>query len=336
MYFIKEEDINRIIENLRQKRAVIAPRKWGDVTVYGEIEKGEEWIKEGLPVRPLKEWFFPASEHLFYFKEGEIRERDLGDKPFVIWGARMCDVASLGMLDKVFNGVYPDPYYIRRRELSTILLLRCKEPLWGCFCKEMSIDEKGADIILTPLEGGFALEISSPKGEELIKDFAIQLEDDEGKKEEVEKVIRGFEQAFAPPHDKQAISSFLGEAWEHPIWAELARRCLGCGICTFLCPTCHCFDIEDENITLQVGARYRCWDTCQFALFTLQTSGHNPRPTKRERTRQRFMHKLSYCPQRYQETFCTGCGRCVRFCPVNIDIREVLKLPLSQEVKTTG
>lgn len=336
MYFLKEEDINKVIENLREKITVIAPRKWGDVIVYAEIEKSEEWVREGLPVRPLKEWFFPATEHLFYFRNGNIREPDLEDKPFLIWGARMCDVASLTMLDKVFNGVYVDPYYIRRRELATIVLLRCLEPLWGCFCKEMGIKEEGADVILTPLEGGLALEIASPKGEELLKKFPITLEDCSARKEEVDKIVKEFEKSFATSYDKQAIYSFLKGAWEHPIWAELARRCLGCGICTFLCPTCHCFDIEDENITLQVGARYRCWDTCQFALFTLQTSGHNPRPTKRERTRQRFMHKLSYCPERYGETFCTGCGRCVRFCPVNIDIREVLSLPSSQEVRITG
>lgn len=336
MYFLKSEAVEKVIETLREKMTVIAPRKWGDALVYGEIEKAEEWITQGLPVRPLKEWFFPATEHLFYFRNGSIREPDLEDKPFVIWGARMCDVASLGMLDKVFTGIYPDPYYLRRRELSTLVLLRCREPLWGCFCKEMGIEEEGADIILTPIEGGFALEVASPKGEELVKDFSAYLEDGTAREDEVKEVVRQFESAFSQPYDKKGIHDFLQGAWEHPIWAELARRCLGCGICTFLCPTCHCFDIEDENITLQVGARYRCWDTCQFAIFTLQTSGHNPRPTKRERVRQRFMHKLSYCPERYQETFCTGCGRCVRLCPVNIDIREVLKLASPQGVGTTG
>ncbi len=336
MFFIKREDVNEIIGNLREKMTVIAPRKWGDALIYGEIEKGEEWVNEGLPVRPLKEWFFPASEHLFYFRNGQIREPDLADRPFLVWGARMCDVASLEMLDKVFQSVYPDPYYIRRRELSTLALLRCKEPLWGCFCKEMGIKEEGADVVLTPLEDGFALEITSPKGEELLKALASHLDDGEARRQDVEEVIRRFEEAFASPYDKGKVHNFLQGAWEHPIWAELARRCLSCGICTFLCPTCHCFDIKDENITLQVGARYRCWDSCQFASFTLQASGHNPRPTKKERVRQRFMHKLSYCPERYGETFCTGCGRCVRFCPVNIDIREVLNLASPQEVGTPG
>ncbi|MBC7327577.1 4Fe-4S dicluster domain-containing protein [bacterium] len=335
MFLLK--NLDEIVNNLRQKRTVIAPRKWGDVVVYGEIEKAEEWVRVGLPIRPLKEWFFPATEHLFYFRDGQIREPDLEDKPFVIWGARMCDVASLQMQDKVFNGVYIDPYYIHRRKLATIVLLRCKEPLWGCFCKEMGIGEEGADLILTPLEDGFALEVASPKGEELLKDFGVQLEEAGDRViEEVREVLKHFEESFSAPYDKEIVHQFLKGAWEHPIWSELARRCLSCGICTFLCPTCHCFDIEDENITLQVGARYRCWDTCQFAIFTLQTSGHNPRPTKRERVRQRFMHKLFYCPERYSETFCTGCGRCVRLCPVNIDIREVLKLASFQEVSQPG
>lgn len=336
MYLLKTAVISDILKSLREKMTVIAPRKWGDVLVYGEIEKGEEWVTKGLPVRPLKEWFFPASEHLLYFRNYRIREPDLEDKPFVIWGARMCDASSLMMLDKVFTGAYPDPYYLRRRELSALVLLRCVEPLWGCFCKELAINEEGADIILTPIDGGFALEVATPKGEELLSYFNIHLEDGKAKEGEVKEVVRRFEDSFSTPFNKVEVNNFLQKAWEHPIWAELARRCLGCGICTFLCPTCHCFDIEDENITLQVGARYRCWDTCQFALFTLQASGHNPRPTEKERVRQRFMHKLSYCPQRYQETFCTGCGRCVRLCPVNIDIRGVFRLASPKEVSTPG
>jgi ferredoxin len=336
IYFAREDDIKRFLQNLKEKMTVIAPRKWGDVVVYAQIENADEWVREGLPVRPLKEWFFPASEHLFYFRDGKIREPQGEDKPFLIWGARMCDIASLKFLDKVFNGVYKDPYYIRRRELATIVLLRCLEPMWGCFCKEIGITEEGADLILTPLEEGFLLEIGSEKGEELLNNSGMEFEDGEGRVGEREEFLRRFEEAFDKPYDKQEIYRFLKGAWEHHIWEELARRCLGCGICTFLCPTCHCFDIEDENLTLQVGARFRCWDTCQFSLFTLQTSGHNPRPTKKERVRQRFMHKLVYCPERYSETFCTGCGRCVRLCPVNIDMREVLKLATAQEVTPTG
>ena len=336
IYFSTEDDIKRFLQNIKAKMTLIAPRKWGDVIVYAQIEELGEWVREGLPVRPLKEWFFPASEHLFYFRDGKIREPEGEEKPFLVWGARMCDIASLKLLDKVFNGVYKDPYYIKRRELSTLVLLRCSEPMWGCFCKEMEITEEGADLILTPLEDGFLLEIGTRKGDELLEQSGVKFGDGKERQEERKEFLGRFEEAFDKPYDKQEIYQFLKGAWEHPIWEELARRCLGCGICTFLCPTCHCFDIEDENITLQVGARFRCWDTCQFALFTLQTSGHNPRPTKRERVRQRFMHKLSYCPERYSETFCTGCGRCVRLCPVNIDIREVLGLASPKEVATTG
>lgn len=322
MYFLK--DIDGFLSRILERQTVIAPRRKGDVIVYAPIAEVEDWLREGLPVRPLKEWFFPSSEHLFRFRGLSLQEIQEGN-PFVVWGARLCDTSGLCMLDKVFNGAYTDPYYINRREQAIIIAIQCTEPLWGCFCEQMNIKEKGWDLLLTPLEEGFFLEVGSEKGETFLKELEFPLENGEGKLEEKEEVVRRFRECFHPPFDKGEVYEVLKENWEYPLWEDFARRCLGCGICTYLCPTCHCFDIQDENLTLFEGVRFRCWDSCQFAIFTKHASGHNPRPTKKERMRQRFMHKLVYCPDRYEEAFCTGCGRCVRHCPVNIDIREVLK-----------
>ena len=117
----------------------------------------------------------------------------------------------------------------------------------------------------------------------------------------------------------------LDKAFDASFWNEIHQKCLGCGICTFLCPTCYCFDITDE-VKDEQGKRIRCWDSCMFPQFTLHASGHNPRPTYRERMRQRIMHKFNYCPENYKETFCVGCGRCIRNCPVNLDIRQIIKI----------
>jgi len=108
-------------------------------------------------------------------------------------------------------------------------------------------------------------------------------------------------------------------------WPQIAEACINCGACTFLCPTCYCFDIQDE-VAGTKGVRLRYWDSCMFPLFTLHASGHNPRGQKMQRVRNRFMHKFKYFPDRFGPVSCVGCGRCVKDCPVNIDIREVISL----------
>ena len=116
------------------------------------------------------------------------------------------------------------------------------------------------------------------------------------------------------------------------MWERFSDRCLSCGICTFLCPTCHCFDIQDEMEGFD-GRRARMWDTCMFSEYTLHTSGHNPRPTRKERTRNRISHKYSYFPEKFDVIACVGCGRCINYCPVNIDLLDILEDVKKAEVK---
>jgi len=112
--------------------------------------------------------------------------------------------------------------------------------------------------------------------------------------------------------------------FENPIWATIHGKCLACGTCTWMCPTCHCFDISDE-VKGNDGVRIRSWDSCMFPLFTKETSGHNPRTSQKERWRQRVMHKFKYYVDNFNAIACVGCGRCVMSCPVNLDIRKVVE-----------
>ena len=119
------------------------------------------------------------------------------------------------------------------------------------------------------------------------------------------------------------MKDWLEEHFEDPLWEEKAFRCIGCGTCTFLCPTCHCFDIQDESV-FDGGSRLKNWDGCQFSLFTLHTSGHNPRDTQPKRYRQRIIHKYAIYPEKFGKVLCTGCGRCVAHCPVNLSLYDVV------------
>ena len=115
----------------------------------------------------------------------------------------------------------------------------------------------------------------------------------------------------------------LGEIFEADYWETVSNKCLGCGICTFLCPTCYCFDITDEKWGVS-GERIRSWDSCMYPEYTIHASGYNPRPARKNRLRNRFYHKFKYYPDLYNMFGCTGCGRCIRHCPVNIDIIDII------------
>lgn len=241
---------------------------------------------------------------------------------------RPCDAGNLSLLDKVFGWKpYDDPYYQERREKTTVVALACtKAPYSTCFCASVGgepVGGKGADVLLTDLGDGYLAEGLTPKGEKLLAlaKGAAASEDDLAAKEKVRQSALATVNASVPAKE---IRSILPRIFESPFWATIHRRCLACGTCTYLCPSCHCFDISDE-VEKEGGARIRSWDSCMFPLFTRETSGHNPRPSQRERWRQRVMHKFSYIPENFDEIGCVGCGRCVVNCPVSIDIRKIVE-----------
>jgi ferredoxin len=193
-----------------------------------------------------------------------------------------------------------------------------------CFCVAMGgspYGESGLDALAFKREGGIGIKPASQEGAELLKSAGLKEADLSG---ELKAQKEAAEKAQGVPPDYRPIDERgLLDLFQDPQWQATAENCLNCGVCTFFCPTCHCFDIQDEESEIG-GVRMRNWDTCMSWLFTVHGTGHNPRPSKTERVRQRFMHKLKYIPLKQEGTRgCTGCGRCVVMCPVNIDIRDV-------------
>ncbi|MBI9106018.1 MAG: 4Fe-4S dicluster domain-containing protein [Spirochaetales bacterium] len=282
-------------------------------------------------LRPPKGIFFPQREVLCSFEQERAVEVPPAAGRIIIFGIRPCDARSFLFLDKIFSAGssgFADPYYLGRRENSVIISLSCIEPSEGCFCTSLGGgpgDESGSDIVAFDLGDRLLFEAHSAKGENFIEENTTEFRqpdaaDQNAKKESLQAAFNAISRIST-----DGLVEKLDDDFSDSFWEEITATCLGCGVCTYLCPTCHCFDITDEKDRDGTGTRVRTWDSCQYPLFTMHASGHNPRAEKKQRMRQRIMHKFSYTPRTTGDVFCVGCGRCVRKCPVNLDIREVIR-----------
>ena len=283
-------------------------------------------------VRSAKDCFFPQVENLMGFKvEGSqiqlIETRDPAE-PFVLFGVRACDVRSFDILDRVFLAEPVDTYYAQRRESCCVISLACGKPAETCFCTAFGIDpvQPKGDVTCYLTENLLYWQANTETGEALTDGLPMLEDADPAEVEEEKAAIRAIVQKL--PFGKLNLSAFgAGKTkalFDLPQWKELAESCLGCGTCTFVCPTCQCYDIQEFSGGKTVK-RFRCWDSCMYSDFTKMSAGQ-PRPTQTERFRQRFMHKLVYYPDNHEGLFsCVGCGRCLRKCPIHMNIVKVVK-----------
>ncbi len=300
---------------------------------YTKWEEGTQYLDTLNTVKSPKDFFFPHTEDLMEFKVTgknielfDIREEA---EDFVVFGVRACDVKSFDILDRVFLTDPVDSYYASRREHGVIISLACTRPAETCFCTTFGIDPAtpAGDISAWKTEDSLYLQANTDKGEALLSKLDVLTEecDTEAVEAQQEKIRKIMDKL---PLKDLTTDSFGGgktlELFDSEKWAELSEACLGCGTCTFVCPTCQCYDIKDFNTGNGV-IRYRCWDSCMFSEFTRMAHG-NSRLTQLERFRQRFMHKLVYYPENNDGLFsCVGCGRCLSKCPISMNIVKVMK-----------
>jgi len=239
------------------------------------------------------------------------------------------------MLDRVFGSAmqmpddkkFQDPYWKEKYDNSLIFSLACNEPLSTCFCNWLGggpHNRDGMDVFVVDAGDHYLMEPLSDKGSAIIAKLSCFTDASDDDAAIVSKLASEAESAMPVPLDLKRLGEQLTALFDESVWDEISAKCVNCGACTFSCPTCHCFDMQDEGRHGR-GRRVRTWDSCMFPIFTMEASGHNPRARSKERVRQRIMHKYSYYPENYGEILCTGCGRCVMICPVNLDIREVLR-----------
>ncbi len=339
---IERKNLPALFSRIEEEASLFVPIENGGKTNFGLWSEGVEADLDTLKtVKSAKEAFFPQSETLYNVSREDgkmkITPGELMDETFVIFGVRACDVRGFEVLDKVFLSDPVDSFYKARREHGIVVSLACHAPEETCFCTTFGIDSAapGADVDTYIIGDTLYWKANTEKGKALTERLSSLLSDaDEAPVEEEKKNIHAI-------MEKLPYKDLTTEGWgkdaekekfDSPLWETLYKPCLACGTCTFVCPTCQCYDIKDYK-TGEGVQRYRCWDCCMYSDFTMMAQGNN-RTSQMQRYRQRFMHKLVYYPANYGGMFsCVGCGRCVDKCPTGLNIVKVIKAFSKKEDK---
>jgi len=328
------------LDKARSGYGLYGPVRQGqDDPVFRPLGPGEfpEMSFKNTKMSP-KELVHPQSEPLFrYTLDPQAPDHDIlkevqkDASPKALLAVRPCDADAFLLVRRNFDTpVYKDPYWVTAYESFTKIGLACNQACSAtAFCTSAGsgpFSDAGVDVLLVDTGDAYLAKVITEKGGQFLGacGFSAPAADGEARiaslREKAEATIASF------VHTDKLREQATIELYDAPFWEDVSFACINCGTCTYSCPTCWCFDIQDETRGKQ-GVRMRNWDSCMYPLFTLHGSGHNPRGTKLHRVRQRFMHKLKYYVDKYQDGIqCVGCGRCIRLCPVNIDIRNVCNM----------
>jgi len=323
---LEKQALPGLLHSWREQYDVFLPQKMERFSHFMPLSEGSILVTdEPHNTRiPPKALFLPMTEALVKFTRfGGYEDAQKTIQPRIIFAIRPCDAQAVQLLDTSFiQDAYTDPLWLEKREKTITIGLGCHEPCHNGFCTTVGygpFNRAGLDVLLTDLGDFYHVETLTEKGRSLFLSLA------EAESQVTEVALRVQEIAFHKmdvAFETENLKEKLEQNFKSDYWDTVSQSCLGCGVCTFLCPTCFCFDIVDET---QRRERVRNWDTCMFRTYSLEASGHNPRPSRVERTRQRLSHKFVYWLYQVNQIGCTGCGRCVRYCPVGLDIRAMLR-----------
>ncbi len=334
-YLLPKTQLASWLSRVQADRTLYAPVADADgVLDWREVsDPAQIVLPPGVPDLPVKKLFFPTSETMLQYAyradKAAVVATPPPATPFAVFGVRPCDALAQQVADLVFLGDLPDPYYQARRDAGTIIAVNCTEALPECFCASLNdclTEAPGADVLLTPLDDAYLVAALTHKGEDLLAATAGDLpEATEADLARQAEVAAATAAAQTRKIDMEGVTELVRAAYgDEDFWKEHAEACVGCGVCTFLCPTCTCFDVRDDAISGR-GQRFRCWDTCQFADFSQEASGHDARAHQWQKQRNRICHKFWYSVDRTGVLSCVGCGRCLRGCASHSDIAATIE-----------
>jgi ferredoxin len=312
------------------------PAGWTEIHEPGSyrVERRDDDARFGFTVGPhsWKQFLLPPRVRLWRARRNgevtEVEEEPPPDKPFAFFAVRSCDLAAIGIQDRVLtSGRYVDRDYAARREEIFVIVVDCAEPGRLCFCDSMGTGpcaESGYDLALTELLDGehrFLVRIGSERGAEVMRDVT-HGDANATDRDAAHALVENARASMGRTLDTEGLKENLLENLEHPRWDEVADRCLSCGNCTLVCPTCLCVGVEDTaDLAGETVERERVWNSC-FSLDHAYVHGGSVRQSGRSRYRQWMTHKLATWHDQFGTSGCVGCGRCIAWCPVGIDITE--------------
>jgi NAD-dependent dihydropyrimidine dehydrogenase PreA subunit len=340
LYILSKDKLPAFVEALRAAYRVVGPVHTESGYAFDDITQAEQLqLDYTTTILPPKKYFLPQREVLFHYETGpngegqrriEVKPIYQGVEPTVIFGIHTCDMHGIMLYDKVFSEGFEDEHYMARREQLIMIGIECLRPCdETSFCKDMGTLTAPPiyDLHMTDVDDCYLIDSGTEKGERLLLDYAdVKMATTEDI-QKLGKVLSAKWPLFRHhlKMSKDQTPSLLTLGYNARIWEELGERCLACGSCTNVCPTCFCFDVQDEtDINMTDGERVRVWDSCQLSEFAMVAGGHNFRGTKAARVRHRLMRKGKYIKQVHGITGCVGCGRCERACLVNITIPGTL------------
>ena len=328
---ILKEDLGPFVESLLGAYEVVGPVPKEFKFAFGKIDAFSELALDyNTTLLPPKKYVMPQRETLLRYTMGPDPKMEpvFDTTPRVIFGVHSCDLHGIWLLDDIMAEGMADPHYFARRENTLIVGMDCKEPCWEhSFCKSMGTLKPagGYDLFFTGIGDVYVVQVATKAGERLLAhgnfiaaSYALK-----------DKFYRAWiEKTDSFParveYDTEKLPVILADAYDSIIWDALEERCFDCGACTVVCPTCYCFDVLDEvNVEVTHGTRYRIWDSCQLRDFALLAGGENMRGKRSDRLRHRFLRKGKYFKEKFGRFACVGCGRCGRACLVKIDVLQV-------------